>query len=157
MKYDLATHYLPHETPMVMIDKVHLVDDETCICSVNVSKHSILAPFLNADDTLPNLYAIELMAQTVGVWNGFHGIKSNHTARLGMLLGGRAIKMSLNAFPTNSELLIHAKLVLADSKLANFDCQIRINENCVATGKLNVYEPDEEELAHLFGSKRLGE
>ncbi|OCG18191.1 ApeP family dehydratase [Gilliamella sp. WF3-4] len=157
MQYYPAIHYLPHENPMVMVEKVHLINDEQCICSVQVNKNGILAPFLDENNTLPNLYAIELMAQTIGVWNGYHGIINNRKPQLGMLLGGRSIKTSLSSFPHYSHLIIHANLVLFDTKLANFDCQIKIGDQSVVSGKLNVYEPDKTELAFLFGEKRLGE
>ncbi|WP_392558851.1 ApeP family dehydratase [Orbus mooreae] len=153
MQYHLAIKYLPHDTPMVMIQDVHLIDEENCICSVNVSKNGILAPFLTPQHTLSNVYVIELMAQTIGVWNGYHGLKNNHQCQLGMLLGGRAIKMELAKFETDSTLMIHAKLVLTDTKLANFDCQISVDDVTVATGKLNVYEPDHLELEQLVSRK----
>ncbi|MCX8573714.1 MULTISPECIES: 3-hydroxy-fatty acyl-ACP dehydratase [unclassified Gilliamella] len=156
MQYHLASYYLPHEKPMVMIEKVHFVDAQQCICSIEVNKQGILSPFLNEDDTLPNFYAIELMAQTIGVWNGYHGMVSDKKPTLGMLLGGRAIKSTLDAFPCNSHLMIHANLVLNDAKLANFECKIMINQEIVTTGKLNVYEPDECELDNLFGQQRFG-
>ncbi|NUF48703.1 ApeP family dehydratase [Gilliamella sp. ESL0250] len=157
MQYYPAIYYLPHEKPMVMVEKVHLIDDEQCICSVQVNKNGILAPFLNENNELPNLYTIELMAQTIGVWNGYHGIINNKKPQLGMLLGGRSIKTSLPTFPHYSNLIIHANLVLFDTKLANFDCQIKIDDQCVVSGKLNVYEPDQTELDYLFGQNRLGE
>ncbi|OCG46929.1 hypothetical protein A9G35_04550 [Gilliamella sp. Choc5-1] len=157
MQYYLAENYLPHEKPMVMIEHVHQIDENSCICSVDVNQHSILAPFLNEDNSLSNFYAIELMAQTIGVWNGYHGMKNNQPPRLGMLLGGRSITTTLPTFPHHSRLMIHANLVLADARLANFDCQIMIEKQCVVSGKLNVYEPDNNELDFLFGKKRLGE
>lgn len=156
MQYYPASDYLPHEAPMVMIDKVHLVDEEHCICSVQVNQDGILAPFLNNDKALPNFYTIELMAQTIGIWNGYHGMSKDKKPQLGMLLGGRAIKTTLTAFPHLSQLIIQANLVLSDAKLANFDCQINIDQQCVASGKLNVYEPDHTELQYLVGEKRLG-
>ncbi|KFA59517.1 3-hydroxydecanoyl-[ACP] dehydratase [Gilliamella apicola] len=157
MRYSPANYYLPHESPMVMIEKVHLITDEQCICSVQVSKTSVLAPFLNRDYSLSNFYAIELMAQTIGVWNGYYGLMKNSKPVLGMLLGGRSIKTTLQNFPHNCRLMIHTNLVLNDARLANFDCNIMIDEQCVATGKLNVYEPTLSELDQLFGKTRLGE
>ena len=157
MEYELAKHYLPHDTPMVMIQNVHLINNEQCICSVEVSRQSILAPFLNDQFALPNYYAIELMAQTIGVWNGYHGQKNEHQTKIGMLLGGRSIDLSVTQFPLNSLLMIQAKLILHDNKLASFECQLTIDDTCVATGRLNVYEPDKSELAVLFGKPRLGE
>lgn len=155
MKYYPANHYLPHEKPMVMIEKVHLIDDQQCICSVQTHQDGILSPFLNNNGTLPNFYAIELMAQTIGVWNGYHSLKNNKKCNLGMLLGGRTIKTTSPTFPSDSFLIIEANLVLRDNKLANFDCTISIDQQCYVTGKLNVYEPDEAELTYLFGEKRL--
>lgn len=157
MQYQLATDYLPHETPMVMLQDVHLVNNENCICSVQVSTESVLAPFLNKQSALPNYYAIELMAQTIGVWNGYHGQKTNHKTQLGMLLGGRAIKLTVSEFPLGSLLIIHAKLILHDNKLASFECELKVDDICLASGRLNVYEPDESEMAMLFGEHRLGE
>ncbi|OCG25448.1 hypothetical protein A9G11_02140 [Gilliamella sp. wkB108] len=156
MQYYPAIDYLPHETPMVMIEKVHLIDEERCICSVQVNNGGILAPFLDKDNSLPNFYTIELMAQTIGVWNGYHGMAKNEKPLLGMLLGGRSIKTTLTSFPLYSELIIQVNLVLCDAKLANFDCQITIDQQCVASGKLNVYEPDHLELEQLFGDRCLG-
>lgn len=157
MHYKPAKEYLPHDNPMVMIQNVHLVDEENCICSVTVDHQGILSPFLNNQRALPNYYAIELMAQTIGVWNGYHGRKTNRQTQIGMLLGGRAIKLSIGQFSLTSVLMIHAKLILRDNKLANFECEIKIDDTCVASGRLNVYEPDQTELAELFGKARLGE
>lgn len=154
MKYSLAEKYLPHGVPMVMVQNVHLVDNEHCICSVQVSRDGILAPFLNSQYALPNFYCIELMAQTIGVWSGYHGIQSQRPPQLGMLLGGRALKTTVTQFPEHSQLIIKASLVLADAKLANFDCQIMLGEQCVASGKLNVYEPDQAELTKLLSLSR---
>ena len=157
MNYHPASYYLPHQTPMVMVENIHLINEEKCICSVRTHETGILAPFLNEDKLLPNFYAIEIMAQTIGVWNGYHSLLNNKIPSLGMLIGGRAIKTTLPAFPYDSHLMIHANLVLNDSKLANFDCQIFIDQQCVVKGKLNVYEPDESELEDLFGDNRLGD
>lgn len=63
-----AEHYLPHQSPMVMLDDVHSVGEDGAECSVTLSKDGVLAPFLDAQGRLPNWFAIELMAQTIGVW-----------------------------------------------------------------------------------------
>ena len=62
-----AADYLPHESPMVLLENIIDVTEETALCSVVVSENGVLAPFLNARGALPAWYAIELIAQTIGV------------------------------------------------------------------------------------------
>ena len=72
MSYLSPEAYLPHEAPMMLLGSVENVSDDTAVCRVAVNGQSVLAPFLNADGDLPGWYALELMAQTVGVWSGWH-------------------------------------------------------------------------------------
>lgn len=48
-----AAGYLPHDTPMVLLENVVSVTEETAICDVVVSPDGVLAPFLNARGALP--------------------------------------------------------------------------------------------------------
>lgn len=77
--------YLPHDAPMLLLEEVVNVTDETATCRVTVSPHSVLAPFLDAEGNLPGWFALELMAQTVGVWSGWHRLQraSVHLIRYG--------------------------------------------------------------------------
>lgn len=83
-----AEYYLPHQSPMVMLDKVYVVEESNAECRVTVSQDSVLAPFLDTHGCLPNWFAIELMAQTIGVWRGWHGLQQAVPPTIGMLLGG---------------------------------------------------------------------
>lgn len=44
--------YLPHDAPMLLLEEVVSVADETAICHVTVSANSVLAPFLDPDGNL---------------------------------------------------------------------------------------------------------
>jgi predicted hotdog family 3-hydroxylacyl-ACP dehydratase len=153
-----AAYYLPHESPMVLLENVIEVTEETALCSVVVSEQSVLAPFLNARGALPAWYAIELIAQTIGVWSGWHGAQSGESPQVGMLLGGRAIKCSVPEFAAGSELQISVAMVLRDEKLASFEgviCIKRKQDNLqVAQGRLNTYQPDKDELIKLTQGKQ---
>lgn len=82
MKYLSPAEYLPHDAPMMLLETVESVTDNGAACSVTVSGHGVLAPFLNADGDLPGWFALELMAQTVGVWCEWHRLqKGCRTAR----------------------------------------------------------------------------
>ena len=148
-----AAQFLPHAAPMVLLETVIEVTTETARCSVNVSKDSVLAPFLNAQGALPAWYALELIAQTIGVWSGWHGAHSGESPQLGMLLGGRGLKCTVSEFAAGSELVIDVSMVLRDEKIASFEGVISIKgeqDNLqVAKGRLNTYQPDKDEIIKL--------
>ena len=154
-----AEHYLPHAAPMVLIEKVLAVSEQSACCQVHVSADGVLAPFLDAQGQLPAWFVMELMAQTVGVWNGWHAEQGGSAPRLGMLLGGRGLSCSLAAFPADALLTIRTDRVLQDEKLASFECVVSIDESSyandegrevmVAHARLNTYQPEAEELARL--------
>lgn len=148
-QYEKAINYLPHESPMVLVEDVYDVSEEHIVCGALVSKEGILAPFLNSQFELPAWFAIEMMAQSIGVWSGFFGKKQQLEPKLGMLLGSRAFKSSLSEFPCGAQLLIKAEALLQDDKLASFDCSLSIGEEVIVRAKLNVYQPDDLEIKEL--------
>ncbi|CAI1208016.1 (3R)-hydroxymyristoyl-ACP dehydratase [Serratia quinivorans] len=147
--YHAAEYYLPHASPMVLLEQVLEVGEEHALCSVTVSVDGVLAPFLDAQGALPGWYGIELMAQAIGVWSGWHACQSAQSPQLGMLLGGRAIHCELPAFPAGSKLLVSVQQLLKDEKLASFECEISIDNVRIAQGRLNTYQPDQQEIIQL--------
>ncbi|MDU4276926.1 MAG: 3-hydroxy-fatty acyl-ACP dehydratase, partial [Enterobacter asburiae] len=112
---------------------------------------SVLAPFLNADGDLPGWYALELMAQTVGVWSGWHRQQQGqeHIA-LGMVLGARELVCASGHFAAGLTLDITVKLLMQDERFGSFECAISANEETLATGRVNTFQPSAEELTSLF-------
>lgn len=149
-EYQPAASYLPHETPMVFVEKVHSVDSEGAVCEVLVHRDGVLAPFLTPQGELPAWFAIEIMAQTIGVWRGWHGVRLGHKPKLGMLLGSRGFKSTLSAYPEGSRLTVSVAMLLQDDKLASFDCRLTLDGEDVTQAKLNVYQPDDMELRQLM-------
>ena len=64
MKYLSPAEYLPHDAPMMLLETVESVTDNGAACSVTVSGHGVLAPFLNADGDLPGWFALDEALQT---------------------------------------------------------------------------------------------
>ncbi|MCC8378455.1 hotdog family protein [Xenorhabdus sp. PB30.3] len=144
-------HYIPHEAPMVLLEKVISVSSESVHCQVTVNHEGVLAPFLNAEQNLPNWFAIEMMAQTVGVWSGWHRKeRQEEDSSLGMLLGGRAVRNQVPAFTYGSILDIRMNLLLQDEKFGSFEGEVSCNGTVLVTGRLNTYQPEKEELKQLF-------
>ena len=151
MKYLSPAEYLPHDAPMMLLETVESVTDNGAACSVTVSGHGVLAPFLNVDGDLPGWFALELMAQTVGVWSGWHRQQQgqDHIA-LGMVLGARELVCASGHFAAGLTLDITVKLLMQDERFGSFECAISANEETLATGRVNTFQPSAEELTSLF-------
>ncbi|KAA9001931.1 hotdog family protein [Affinibrenneria salicis] len=149
--YLSAAHYLPHAAPMVLVEQVILVEDNGAHCRCSVSRDGVLAPFLDQDGHLPAWFGIEIIAQTVGVWSGWHGRRQqNAQPRPGMLLGGRGYRCQQPFFPARSVLDIQVTLLMRDDKIGSFDGEIFIDGARFASGRLNTYQPDDDELQQLL-------
>ena len=150
MNVQAIESYLPHAAPMIFLEQMTDISEHHVVCSVTVSQDSVLAPFLNEHNALPAWYLIETMAQTIGVWNGFHAVRRQQKPRLAFLLGSRSFQTELSALPLGTQISIRAELVLRDEHLANFDCSVIVENKTVASAKLNVYEPDTKTLAQTL-------
>lgn len=148
--------YLPHQAPMILLDNVIEVTKERARCQVTVSHDSVLSPFVDANGELPAWYALELMAQTVGVWSGWHRMMQGESAiALGMVLGARDLKCELSAFPAASVLEIEVNLLMQDEKFGSFEAVIRHADRRLASGRVNTFQPDAGQLAQLFNQEAL--
>ena len=151
MSYLSPTDYLPHDAPMLLLESVESVTAESADCRVTVDPHGVLAPFLNATGDLPGWYALELMAQTVGVWSGWHRQQhGQESLSLGMVLGARELVCAAGIFPANSVLTVTVTLLMQDERFSSFECAIIADGATLATGRVNTFQPSQQELATLF-------
>ncbi|GAB5070077.1 ApeP family dehydratase [Citrobacter sedlakii] len=143
--------YLPHDAPMLLLEQVDSVTDETAICRVTVAPDGVLAPFLDPMGYLPGWYALELMAQTVGVWSGWHRHQQGQGAiSLGMVLGARELICAAGRLPAGKSLIIDVKLLMQDERFGSFECVISADDETLATGRVNTFQPTADELNTLF-------
>lgn len=145
-----AVDYLPHDAPMVLVEEVLWVSEESACCQVTVGE-GVLSPFLNAEGDLPAWFGIEIIAQTIGVWSGWHGrAQNNNKPSPGMLLGGRGYRCQAAVFPAGATLEVTVTLLMRDEKIGSFEGNITINGEHYASVRLNTYQPDREELNQLM-------
>ncbi len=145
-----AAHYLPHDTPMVLVESLCAIGEQHARCRVTVGASGVLRPFLDMNGDLPAWYALEMMAQTIGVWSGWHGRRRGEPPRPGLLLGARALRCAQPVFPQGSELDICISLLLRDERIGSFECEILRAGETLATGRLNTYQPEENEINQLL-------
>lgn len=149
--YKAAVAYLPHDTPMVLVDEVILIEPHRACCRVVVSADGILAPFLNARGALPAWFGIEIIAQTIAVWSGWHDSHASGTEpEPGLLLGGRGYRCQQDTFPAGAELVATATLLMRDEKIGSFDGLITVDGQPWASGRLNTLQPDRQQLQQLL-------
>jgi len=149
--YQAPGAYLPHEAPMLLLDEVVMVTEEQATCRVTVDRQGILAPFLNEQGALPAWFAIELIAQTVGVWAGWHRQQRGEDAiALGMLLGARDLHSCQGDFPPGTTLEIQISLLMQDTHFGSFEARILDRDELLASGRINTYQPAPHELQQLF-------
>jgi predicted hotdog family 3-hydroxylacyl-ACP dehydratase len=150
-QYLPVVEYLPHDAPMLMLEDVISVTESTTHCRVAVSHNGVLAPFLDPQGNLPGWYAMELMAQTVGVWSGWHRRQNGQeTIALGMILGARELVCAAGHLPAGKVLDIEVKLLMQDDRFGSFDCTIATEGTPLASGRVNTFQPTTEELTSLF-------
>lgn len=146
-----AADFLPHKTPMVLVEQLIAVDEESVHCRVTTAKTGVLAPFLNQQGELPAWFGVEIMAQTVGVWSGWQAKRAGTILiQPGMLLGGRGWRATQPHFPANATLDITMRLLMRDDRMGSFEGEIHYGDLLLASGRLNTYQPNEEELQQLM-------
>ncbi|WP_130099221.1 3-hydroxy-fatty acyl-ACP dehydratase [Siccibacter turicensis] len=143
--------YLPHDAPMLLLEQVVYVTNESACCRVRVASEGVLHPFLDADGNLPGWYALELMAQTVGVWSGWHRHQlGKESITLGMVLGARELSVAAGCFPSQITLDICVTLLMQDERFGSFEGEIRAADTLLAKGRVNTFQPSQDELLSLF-------
>lgn len=149
--YLAPADYLPHDKPMLLLEEVISVTESSARCRVTVGQAGVLAPFLDPHGNVPGWFALELMAQTIGVWSGWHRRQSGQNSiELGMVLGARELNCPEGCLPGGVVLDIEANLLMNDQRFGSFDCCIWVGETCAATGRVNTFQPTADELTSLF-------
>jgi predicted hotdog family 3-hydroxylacyl-ACP dehydratase len=128
---------LPHDPPMVLLDRIVSFDEATLSAEVDISRDSMFC----GDDGVPGWVGIEYMAQAVAAHAGYKAHLEGDAPTIGYLLGTRAYKSSVRTFPIGETLQVHIESLFVEMALGAFACHIDMDET-VATAKINVYQPE---------------
>lgn len=158
MIFEKPASYLPHRPPMLLVGEVGLIDEESVTCYTDVGESGPVAEVME-EGVLPGHFLVEMMAQTVGVWAGFHRnngkIRSNDeedpVADIGLLLSVRSMKVYTASVAAGMRLCIVMHKLIQDGGLATFEGKVLDGEIELATGRVTVYQPKVSELGKLFG------
>ena len=143
---------LPHQVPMILIDKVIDVTELTIHCQVQISDSGgFFDPQINA---VPAWVGIEFMAQTVAAWSGYHASLKGQVSPIGFLLGSRCYNSECSDFPLGIILDIFAEQVVKNEGLGAFACTIECNGKALASSQLNVFVPAQDKLQKMLQKNR---
>ena len=132
---------LPHDVPMVLVDRLLAHDCGRATCAVTVREG---APFV-VDGRVATLVTLEYMAQTVAAFAGYTAQQADNPIQVGLLLGCRKMDSYLPWLPVGSALRVDVELVWGNAQLGKFNCTVSLADGTptgtlVAIATLNVAE-----------------
>lgn len=142
---------LPHEPPMVLLDRALAYDESSLTAEVDIRPDSVLC----AGDGVPGWVGIEYMAQAVAAHAGFKARLVGELPAVGYLLGTRSYKCSVSNFPIGATLSVHIESLFAEMGLGAFACRIEMGGE-VATATINVYQPPDNSVEVVHSGKVPG-
>lgn len=69
---------------------------------------------------------------------------------LGMVLGARELVCDAGHFAAGCTLTITIERLMQDERFGSFECAIHADNVSLATGRVNTFQPSEDELTTLF-------
>jgi predicted hotdog family 3-hydroxylacyl-ACP dehydratase len=129
---------LPHAGPMVLLDRVVSVDEDSLLAEVCIRSDSL---FCGADG-VGAWVGIEYMAQAIGAWVGYTARLRGEPVKLGFLLGTRRYECRRPIFVLGSLLRVRVhRLFQSENGLGSFECSIDNEEGRVASATVTVFQP----------------
>ncbi|WP_298771405.1 hotdog family protein [uncultured Shewanella sp.] len=141
-----VTDYLPHDAPMIFIDKVIEYQTDMLVSEITITPQS---PYFDASIAgVPNYVGIEYMAQTIAALAGIEAKERDDIIRIGFLLGSRKLQLHTPLYRLGKSYQTHvARLYQEDTGLAVFECKIIDKDNIIAEANINVFQPQDPQDA----------
>jgi predicted hotdog family 3-hydroxylacyl-ACP dehydratase len=140
--FPAITSLIPHRSPMVMLDRVLTVAEESLCAEITITEQSIF--FDVQEQAVGAWLGIEYMAQTIAAFEGYQASIRGEAVKVGFLLGARRYESHCAGFPVGSVLRVKALRVLEhENGLAAFECRITdIHQQLLASATVTVFKPD---------------
>ena len=142
---------LPHEAPMILIDRLIDVAELTIHCQVNIQPDGMF--FDKQVNGTPPWVGIEFMAQAIAAWAGYHANLKGKPSPVGFLLGSRRYNSHGDVYKQGQVLDIYAEQLMESDGMSAFSCRIECEGEELATSQLNVFAPSQEKLDEMLKGK----
>jgi predicted hotdog family 3-hydroxylacyl-ACP dehydratase len=141
--YPDVVDLLPHKPPMVLLDRVVMVEALRAATAVKIRPG---IPFFR-DGGVSSLAGIEYMAQTVAILSGWSDRGKGIAPKLGFLLSVREYESELAVFPDGANLRVEVVHSWGEGEMLRFEGKIIDADSSreIAHAVLNVFGPDKPE------------
>jgi predicted hotdog family 3-hydroxylacyl-ACP dehydratase len=131
---------IPHEPPMLLLDRIVSYIDDTVTCEVQIKAESaFLEENQGAEKQVPAVLGLEYMAQCVAAYAGITAQRQGRAPRIGFLIGCRELRLATEGFSVGDTLTVEARWVWGENELGSFACQVTRAGQKVVWGTLSVY------------------
>jgi predicted hotdog family 3-hydroxylacyl-ACP dehydratase len=128
-----------HRPPMRLLDRAIEIDTQHATAELTVRDD---IPFVLPGRGMPAYAGLELMAQTIGMIDGFKCWSEGLPPKIGFLLGCRRYTVACDAFAVGIRLIVSVDMVFNGGEMYSFECRIADSEGKeLATATLNVFAP----------------
>ena len=136
-----AEKLLPHQPPMLLIDRLIERQGDRATAIANIDKFSIC--YNENKGVLPE-YLVEIMAQTMAAANGYDGLLSSIPPKDGFIVG--LDKFHLKKLPqTDKEMIIRVVKTMEFGAMKIMEGEVFIGPMSIASVELKVWEPPPNE------------
>lgn len=145
---------MPHERPLLLLERVLDVGEEFIECEVVVRSDGLF----DTNAHVPGVLGLEYMAQTVAACSGYRARTEGRPVRLGFLLGTRRFTTNVSSFACGVHLAVRATCVMRSSEgMASFDCKLVQREPgdiIEQSARISVFEPEDSDRYLRLSSER---
>ena len=141
---------VPYSPPGLLVDTLESVTPNSVVCGVTVGSRDSVA--YTEDGESPVMCLLELMAQTISVWNAYCGSRGNRKNRFGLLVDVDRFIVTRNSdLPKGMQLRITAQVELNERGYVKFSCDVKdVYENeIISTARLTGVVPSERQIHDL--------
>jgi len=142
---------VPHEAPMILIDRLIHADQNNVHCQVLITLNSQF--FETKNRAVGAWVGMEYMAQTISAWAGYQHFLKQQPSPIGFLLGSRRYNSAASLFNEGDLLDIYAEKLLENEGMGVFSCSIKNKNELLASAQLNVFVPNSEQLEEMLKGK----
>ena len=143
-----VSEVLPHDPPMVLLDRILAFEESTLIAEVTIRADSMFCD----GDGVPGWVGLEYMAQAVAAHAGLQARQRGEPPAIGYLLGTRSYLCEAETFPVGEKLTVHVESLFVEMALGAFACRVE-SDRPLATATVNVYQPEDDSMEDFDSGK----
>ncbi|MAF92440.1 MAG: hypothetical protein VX583_01360 [Bdellovibrionota bacterium] len=138
--------YIPHEAPMIVIDRITDMGSDYVECEVEIKEDS----FLCNNSQVPSYLGMEFIAQSIAAFSGKIGKDSGEEKPgIGFLIGIRRYQSKTETFKVGDLLKIRAEMVFIEESLGNFKASIFLGDEELVNTSISTFKPSDEQFKKM--------